>query len=121
MTDINDEFELGIDGEIVQAEAPTAPKPRRAKAAKPPKDAPKAGRRYTIVIDEVEGAENYEVVGVNGVTHQLMRGVPIEVGEDVVEVLRNAIATRWVKVQREDGRTDLVPRNYSTIPWRMVG
>jgi hypothetical protein len=75
----------------------------------------------TIIIDEVEGGENFEVVGVNGKVYQIQRGVEVAVPQEVVEVLRTAVATRFVKVKREDGETDLVPRQHSAIPWRLVG
>jgi len=77
--------------------------------------------RCTIFIDEVEGQPNYEVVGVNGQVHQIMRGVNVEVPRSVVEVLRNAVATRFVSVKRSDGVDDLQRSNYSSIPWRLVG
>jgi hypothetical protein len=77
-------------------------------------------RKRTIVIDEAEGQSNFEVVGVNGVIHQIQRGIPVEVPESVVHVLRNAVGTRWVQTQNADGSQGLVPRQYSTIPWRLV-
>jgi hypothetical protein len=91
-------------------------------------EAPSKGRKRvpsltptrTIIIDEVEGGENFEVVGVNGKVYQIQRGVEVKVPQEVVEVLRTAVATRFVKVKREDGESDLVPRQHSAIPWRLV-
>jgi len=116
---MNDEFDdlMGLGDE---KPAPAEPKikggSRTKKEAEPVKEA-----RRTIIIDEVEGQPNYEVVGVNGVVYQIQRGIETSVPESVVGVLRNAIATKYVKVRRADGLEDLQKRNLSSIPWRLVG
>ena len=74
-----------------------------------------------IMIDEVDGMPNYEVVGVNGYVYKIKRGEKVAVPISVVKILENAIATRTV--QREDRVTgELLNeyRNYSAIPWRRV-
>ena len=74
-----------------------------------------------IIIDEVEGQPNFETVGVNGVVYKIQRGVEVPVPRSVVEVLRNAVATKYTRVKRPDGLEDLQRRNLSSIPWRLVG
>lgn len=114
----NDDFGLG-DLFTSAAQPPTPAEPVQT-PSKTQVAAKQKQRMRKIIIDEVEGETNSEVVGVNGVFYQIQRGVEVEVPESVVEVLRNAIGTRWVQTQRADGRVDLVPRSYSTIPWRLV-
>lgn len=95
----NKEFELNI-GEAVEV-------PKR--------------KMVTIFIDEEKGKPNYEVVGVNGKMYQIQRGVDVEVPEEVVHVLNNAIATRYVKtVNRTSGLEELVPQNYLLTPFRVI-
>lgn len=111
---MNDEFDdiLGMNDET-----PSGAGPSRSKVESVPEEEP----RRKIIIDEVEGQPNYEVVGVNGVVYQIQRGIETPVPNSVVEVLRNAIATKYVKVKRADGLEDLQKRNLSSIPWRLVG
>jgi hypothetical protein len=98
---MNDEFDLGL-GDVVPAVVVEEP-------------------RRVIIIDEVEGQPNYETVGVNGVVYQIQRGLETSVPLSVVNVLRNCIATKLVKVKREDGVEDTQKRTFSPIPWRLVG
>lgn len=115
---MNDEFDDLMGGDTEQPTGvPAKAGPSRTKK----ESTPKAEKRRTIIIDEVEGQPNYEVVGVNGVVYQIQRGLETSVPESVVHVLRNAIATKYVKVRRPDGFEDLQKRNLSSIPWRLVG
>lgn len=107
---MNDEFFGELTGD-------TGDGPSRTHRESVPEEEP----RRKIIIDEVEGQPNYEVVGVNGVVYQIQRGLETLVPASVVEVLRNAIATKYVKVKRADGFEDLQKRNLSSIPWRLVG
>jgi len=109
---MNDDFDVVLGDDTPAEKGPSRTK-REAK--------PKAEKRLKIIIDEVEGQPNYEVVGVNGVVYQIQRGIETLVPESVVHVLRNAIATKYVKVRRADGFEDLQKRNLSSIPWRLVG
>ena len=111
---MSDDFDSILAGDTPE---PENKGPSRSKK----ETAPKGEKRRKIIIDEVEGQPNYEVVGVNGVIYQIQRGIETAVPESVVEVLKNAIATKYVKVKRSDGVEDLQKRNLSSIPWRLVG
>lgn len=75
----------------------------------------------TIIIDEVEGRSNFEVVGVNGKVYQIPRSIPTKVPPSVVGVLENAIASRSVATPNHlTGHDELVKQNFNAIPWRRV-
>lgn len=113
--DINDELD-DLLGENASEQTKVAPTKGKVKEAKP------KGEVYrTIIIDEADNQPNYEVVGVNGKIYQIQRGVETRVPESVVEVLRNAVASKYIKVRRADGVDDIQKRNLSSIPWRLVG
>ena len=116
---VNDEFDLGMDDEVV---LPPLAKPTKKKAARsePVEDVGdhKAGW-VRIVIDEVPGMNNYEVVGVNGKVYQIKRGTPVEVPPEVVAVLETAQLTHVEqKKNKFTGETEEVVRHFSAIPWR---
>jgi len=110
---MNDEFDSLLDDIASDAE-PSGPS-RTKMEAKPENE-----ERRSIIIDEVDGQPNYEVVGVNGVVFQIQRGIETMVPLSVIEVLKNAVASKYVKVKRNDGFEDLQKRDYSSIPWRLV-
>ena len=116
---MNDEFDDILGGPAPEPEKAEPEKKGPSRSKKEP--TPKAEKRRKIIIDEVEGQPNYEIVGVNGTIYQIRRGEEMEVPESVVEVLRNAIASKYVTVKRSDGFEDLQKRNLSSIPWRLVG
>ena len=132
---VNDEFDLANDLGIGEpTEAPTSKKPAPKKAAakevKPVVDkvveevapeAPPKPRKVRIMIDEIAGMSNYEVVGVNGVVYQIKRGVPVEVPPEVVTVLEHAQMTHVEKTMiKFTGEVDEVRKSFSAIPWRRV-
>ena len=72
-----------------------------------------------IIIDEVPGMNNFEVVGVNGIAYQIKRGVPVPVPPEVIHVLENAVATHIEqKFDRRTGEYVEVIHHSSAIPWR---
>lgn len=74
-----------------------------------------------IIIEEVEGRANYEVVGVNGKIYQIPRSIPTKVPPSVIGVLKTAIASRSVPTPNHlTGHDELVKQNYNAIPWRLV-
>lgn len=76
----------------------------------------------TIFIDEEKGKPNFEVVGVNGKMFQIRRGVDVEVPEEVLHVLKNAVGTRYVKrTNDKTGLEELVPQQFNTVPFRVIG
>ena len=141
MSDLND-LDLGLD---LEAAAPQPlperpPKQKRQikkKAATPPPPqvedlmveedeedaAPVAPReeRVKIVIDEVPGMSNFEVVGVNGTLYQIKRGVPVEVPIGVMYALQDAVMTQ-TEIRRNPitGEREEIVRHHSSIPWRRV-
>ena len=95
--------------------------PGEPDAAPEPKAAPKVKQKIRIMIDEVKGMSNYEVVGVNGVVHQIKRGVPVEVDPAVVHVLENAQTTHIEqRVNKVTGEVEDHDRTFSAIPWRRM-
>lgn len=97
-------------------------KPVVDKTPEPAKEATKAkGKMIRIMIDDVNGKQNYEVVSVNGKVWQLQRGVPVDVPYEVVHILENAVETVTTQVQdRVTG--ELINRNNDrgAVPWRRM-
>jgi hypothetical protein len=138
MTDqISDDALAGImDGEDVKPVEVSAPvdsgqvtlDPEREKDAVPPMPAidqtlsPGNDRADwpEVVIDEQEGKPNFEVVGVNGKTYQIMRGQPTRVPPEVLHVLENAIASRMVQYQDDQGQTAHRMVDYPAVPYRVT-
>lgn len=133
----NENLGSGLPAEPVKAKkaakAPKAPK-AAATAAPAPAKAAKAARivdvngmifdldkRYRIEIDEAEGQPNYETVSVNGVCHQIKRGVVTSVRAEVAIALCRAIAARLVKVGENQGKPEYELRDYHAIPFRIMG
>ena len=75
--------------------------------------------KVRIVIDQVKGMSNYEVVGVNGKVYQIKRGEPVWVPEAVAHVLDNAVMTDAI-INRHPVTGERVEHihTYSAIPWR---
>ena len=74
-----------------------------------------------IIIDDVSGLPNFEVVSVNGHVSQIPRNIPIKVSPAIIEVLKNARAARSVAVPNPlTGHDELKKQHYNAIPWRKV-
>lgn len=80
-----------VDEKKERAAIPVAPKG-------PGKHAVKTQKRYDIRIDPQDGEPRDIKIGVNGKVYQIWRGTIVSVPEEVVEVLRNAVATKLVTV-----------------------
>lgn len=82
---------------------------------------PAKEERVKIIIDEVPGMSNYEVVGVNGTLYQIKRGVPVEVPIGVMYALQDAVMTQ-TEIRRNPitGEREEIVRHHSSIPWRRV-
>lgn len=78
------------------------------------------GTMYEIVIDEVEGRPNFEVVGINGKVYRIQRGVSAIVPGAVLEVLNNAVAERIVQSHNPQGGVDSRRQKYSAVPFRVM-
>jgi hypothetical protein len=78
------------------------------------------GQMYGIVIDEVEGRPNFEVVGINGKVWKIQRGVEAVVPGSVLEVLNNAVAERIVQTHNPQGGVDSRRQKYSAVPFRVM-
>lgn len=82
---------------------------------------PTTRKMLTIFIDEEKGKPNHEFVGVNGNFFQIKRGVEVEVPEEVVGVLRNSVATRYVPTtDPTTGAITLTPQQYYLTPFRVI-
>ena len=98
--------------------------PVRKQAADPKNaDAMRTQPRKTIVVASTgqPNEENPVYVGVNGYRFLIERGKPVEVPIAVLEVLDNAIETKYDQVKDETGKTiDLRPRDSQKYPYRVV-
>jgi hypothetical protein len=81
---------------------------------------PNNEKMFKVVIEEEEGQLNYAVIGVNGNVMQLRRGDEVMIPESFLKVLETAKATRLVKEIGPDGKTNYIPRDYATIPYRVL-
>ena len=133
----NEEFELGLTDEPGVPPAPPEDdevvvkvKGKGAKAAKadPVADktfdkttTPKGKDTVRIMIDEVPGMNNYEVVGVNGKVYQIKRGIPVDVPREVMTTLESCQMTVVEqKKNKYTGESEDVTRHFSAVPWRRV-
>ena len=138
MSDLND-LDLGLDLEAAAPQPLPKPKKQVKKKAAPPPPPPQVEdlvveedeedqapvapkeEKVRIMIDEVAGGANYEFVGVNGVSYQIKRGVPVEVPMGVIYALQDAVMTQ-TEIRRNPitGEREELVRTFSTIPWRRV-
>ena len=139
---MSNEFDIDLDlgmgedetaaEEVVEAApAPAKAAPKKRTAKKKPQTEPKEvdekldatsdpnKGKVRIVIDQVKGMSNYEVVGVNGKIYQIKRGEPVWVPEAVAHVLDNAVMTDTI-IDRHPVTGERIERThtYSAIPWR---
>mgnify|MGYP000479304397 CR=1 FL=1 len=104
---MNDTTVTTLDDET-PAEKPTkAAKVEKAKPNQAMADAGITGSRKSITIFTGEGDAGREdvFVGVNGFSFKIKRGKPVEVPVEVVEVLNNAVTTKY-----ENGEAIHIPR-----------
>ena len=96
-----------LDDNPVIEKAPKATKAVKAQASAAFTEAGLTGARKTVTIFMGEGESGREdvQVGVNGVVFNIKRGKPVEVPVEVVEVLNNAVSTKY-----ENGQAVEVPR-----------
>ena len=108
MTDLAQDLQLGDNDGVLAAAAGTGKKAKNEK-------------RIKIMIDEVPGMSNYEVVGVNGRVTKIKRGAVVAVLPEVVHALENAKVTSIVqKVNKVTGEVEDHVHEFSAIPWRRV-
>lgn len=122
MTDTN-EFELpeGIPGDLPEDPKPKAKAKSKAKVNAEAKGGANAKEeRVTIIIDEVEGAPNYEFVGVNGVGYQIQRGVETSVPISVLYALQDARAFRVVERKGPGGEIIRDRKSFQLVPFQVI-
>lgn len=75
--------------------AVAAPKTKATKAQL--REAGIGDKRRTITIhaSDADGGDEAVFVGCNGVAYQIPRGVPVEVPEEVIDGLKNAVVTTY--------------------------
>lgn len=107
------------DGNGATGEAPAAAKAAKESATKgannkgvSAKEAGIGNKRKTITIHPGEGETGRDDVDVfvNGYGFKIKRGKPVEVPEEVIEVLKNAVITRY-----ENGEAVELPRFAFTV------
>jgi len=123
----NEEFELGLTDEPGVPPAPPEGDEVvvkvKGKGAKPAAETvkPKGKDTVRIMIDEVPGMNNYEVVGVNGKVYQIKRGIPVDVPREVMTTLESCQMTVVEqKKNKYTGESEDVTRHFSAVPWRRV-
>lgn len=75
------------------SETAVAPKPAAKRVVKASGlDAELSGKRVTVTVhaSDLEGGHEAVSIGLNGYVYQIPRGVPVEVPEEVLEILKNA-------------------------------
>lgn len=81
----------------------------------PPELAVSSGPKSKIILQAVDDDPEGVVEGaVNGVAYRIQRGVPVEVSEEIMESLRNAVSLRY-DPQRDGGIGE--PRHVQAVPF----
>jgi hypothetical protein len=86
----------------------------------PGKNVAEKQKRFDIRVDAQEGEPRDIKIGVNGKVYQIWRGVVVSVPEEVVEVLRNAIAARLVVMPLPDGTSRQEWQDQSAVPYSVI-
>lgn len=140
----DEQFDLGIDDVTPETKAPAAEQQmvplsqvqqmindaiarfaggvaadveEEVKAGEPPPGC--SGRKRTIIIEDVEGLPNFEVLGLNGHVIQVKRGEEVEIWEEYVEILRHAVST-FEPTLADVEKGNRITKNRNLIPWRLV-
>ena len=94
--------------------AETEPEPE----LEPEIKAPKAEKKFRISVSNQDGVENtpFVKVCVNGTMYAIPRETEVVVPESVIEVLNNAVTTRFI----QEGR-DVVARSAKRFPFSILG
>jgi len=74
----------------------------------------------SIRIEQEHEKENYLPVGHNGKVYQIMRGIPVEVPQCVVDVLNDCIGSKLVDKSDGMGGVDKVLQDYHAIPFSLL-
>ncbi len=85
-----------------------------------PEDDPRQGKRFWVTIQQVEGQPNFETVSVNGITCQVQRGKKVPLFEPFVEVLRNAVHTKYTQVDNGQ-QIEMIPSDGHAVPFSILG
>lgn len=106
-----------LDDESPASEA-AVPKVAAVAAQADGHDATLSGRKMLLNISPGIGKEGREAVpvGLNGRMYLIPRGTPCEVPEEVVEVLNNAVETRFVHEGKEIVPMDVRAHTYVAMP-----
>lgn len=107
---------VGFNSEFIEAEAETAPEPKAAIGAVEPKG-PRKMVRIMIPTQNEPGGKDPVVVGVNGRVARIMRGKPVDVPAEYVEVLNNA--NKLVYDKDENG-SPINPQLVPTHPFSIL-
>jgi len=88
----------------------------------PGKNTIKAQKRYDIRIDPQDGEPRDIKIGVNGKVYQIWRGVVVAVPEEVVEVLKNAVAAKLVTMfdPKSGAPTGQEWQDQSAVPYSIL-
>ena len=78
-----------------------------------------SGKKRTIIIEDVEGLPNFEVLGLNGHVLKIMRGAEVEIWEEYVEILKHAVSA-FEPTLDAINRGNRTVTNRNLIPWRLV-
>lgn len=80
------------------------------------------GRPYRLIRIEMEdGKEDYFPVGHNGKVYQIQRGIPVEVPQCVVDVLKDMVGAKLIDVPNPyGGPPDKQLQDYHTVPFSLL-
>jgi len=103
---------------IVSEGTDREPEPEPELEPEPKIKAPKAEKKFRISISNQDGIENtpFIKVGVNDTMYAIPRETEVVVPASVIEVLNNAVTTRFVQEGRE-----LVARSAKRFPFSILG
>lgn len=109
----------GYSGDEITVIAPV--EPRESQRGRIFKD-DKGRDCMMIIIPESDeaGEDDFVPVGVNGVTFQLKRGVPIPAPLEVIEILDHCVYDKYDQT-RDGNRGISVPRQVPKYPYRLAG
>ena len=114
MTTTNEEFDLGILEEDTPKQKASRAKPKTEASASAP-------QRHLVYISETEDGPGFVSIGVNGKVYQIRCGEQVSVPTEVLNVLRESIATKYHKEMGPDGKETLVGRDYPSVPFQYLG
>jgi hypothetical protein len=83
----------------------------------------KKERKFRLLVQNQEGVDNtpYIVIGVDGKVYQIPRDTEVEVPEQVIDTLKEAVMTLLEQRKDDQGRNIVVARKAPRFPFHVLG